>query len=142
VNTKLTQEKIMKLIVRIASCVLLFLFGSVVLAGNKTYTVTLKVQEEQNIQSQYASMHFGWSGGNGGGAYGHKVSKHVFAVGTDNNAYDLIPTHQKDLLLPGSYQARFDKHNVILLVNGHEVKMLIVDVKTLPAEPDKVAAKQ
>lgn len=101
--------------------------------AKKEYPLTIKVDEERNIENQHGSFHFGFAGSNGGGSYGHGVTKHVFAEGSDNNLYDLTPKDAKDFIVPGTYQARFDKREMIVLVNGREIKLFIVDVKAAPS---------
>jgi hypothetical protein len=114
----------------IAALVLLTCFAT---QAGKSYPITLRVDEEKNIEDAHGHFHFGWhswtGGSSGGGAYGHGVTKHIFAEGSDHNAYDLVPKNRKDFIVPGTYSARFDKQNVIILVNGREIKTVIVEVK-------------
>jgi hypothetical protein len=112
----------------------ILLAASGVAAGHKDYPLALTVQEESNITSQHPTLHFGFAGGNGGGFFGNGVTKHVFATGSDNNAYDLVPQNRKDVVLPGTYQARFDGRLIHILVDKHELKMSIIEVKPLSAK--------
>lgn len=108
----------------LATFFLILAFAGTAVA-KKTYSITLKVDEEKNIESQHSSFRFNRYRG----VYGHSVTTHIFATGSDGNAYDLVPKNRKDFVVPGTYDARFDKRNVILLVNGREIKTIIVEVK-------------
>ena len=103
--------------------------------AKKEYPLSLQVESEANMESQHPSFRFGfhsWGGGSsGGGFFGHTVAKHIYAVGTDHNAYDFVPKDARDFIVPGIYPARFEKHDVVALVNGREIKLVIVEVKTV-----------
>jgi hypothetical protein len=110
------------------------LFAAVSVVAKKEYPLTLTVEGGKNETAEHASASFRISGANSGGGWGHKVTKHVYAIGSDGNLYDLVPKDQRDLILPGSYPARLEKRDIVLSVpkpksGTYEVKMIVVDVK-------------
>jgi hypothetical protein len=125
----------LKTIAMAVLAVLIFASGT---TAKKSYSITLKVQEEKSIENQHGALYFNRLGG----SYGHGVAVHIFAVGTDDNVYDLVPKDSKDFIVAGEYPARFDNRNLIVLVNRREIKLFIVDVKSLEAETEGKTAKQ
>ncbi len=87
------------------------------------YTLTITVLSTKNVESQYEN---GSSGGRAVGnfsgahsSYGHSVTRHVMAVGSDGNLYDLSPRDPRDFLVPGEYQAYLTTRGMV--VGGPEV---------------------
>jgi hypothetical protein len=91
------------------------------------YTITITVLSTKNITSEYesgSSRNRGYafqtgSSSSGHSSYGHVVSKHVLAIGSDGNSYDLSPQDPKDFLIPGRYPAYFTKRWMV--VGGPQV---------------------
>jgi hypothetical protein len=82
------------------------------------YTLTITVLSTKNIESQFET---GSSAAHGVGSfsgarssYGHSVSRHVVAVGSDGNRYDLAPENPKDFLVPGEYPAYLTTRGMIV----------------------------
>jgi hypothetical protein len=110
--------------------VVLLLLSATVVAKDH-YTITITVLSTKNITSEYENG----SSRNGGGAfqigsigsgtssgrssYGHAVSRHVLAVGSDGNSYDLSPQDARDFLIPGNYPAYFSSRGMV--VGGPQV---------------------
>jgi hypothetical protein len=110
------------------------LFAAVSVVAKKEYPITLTVEEGKNETAEHGSASFRFSGANAGGGWGHRVTKHIYAIGSDGNVYDLVPKDQRDQILPGNYPARLEKRDIVLCVpkpksGTYEVKMIVVDVK-------------
>lgn len=82
------------------------------------YTLTISVLSTKSVESQYESGSSGARGvGNFSGArssYGHSVSRHIVAVGSDGNLYDLAPQDPKDFLVPGEYPAYLTTRGMVV----------------------------
>jgi len=92
--------------------------GRLAVAKDKDlYNMTITVLSTKNVESKYESGSssasvFGAGGALDGGArssYGHAVAKHVFAISSDGNSYDLVPEDSRDFLAPGKYPAYLTK---------------------------------
>jgi hypothetical protein len=103
-----------------ALAAMMVLFVGVAFAGDlsKKFPLTINVTGMENVESQYESG--GASGGHVGNfgsassKYGHTVTKHIYANGSDGLTYDLTPMsgYQDEILLPGSYLARAEKYGL------------------------------
>jgi hypothetical protein len=87
------------------------------------YTLTITVTSTKNVESQYESGSSAARGvGNFSGArssFGHSVTRHILAVGSDGNLYDLTPQDPKDFLIPGDYPAYLTTRGMV--VGGPQV---------------------
>jgi hypothetical protein len=76
------------------------------------YPLTLKVLKTRNIENENGSFHFGSFGGNARAGWTHDVSRHIIAEGSDGNTYELVPENQKDMLTPGTFQAKIEQRDM------------------------------
>ena len=85
--------------------------------------MTITVLATKNIASEFETESSASRGaGNSGGSRswrGHSVSRHIIAVGSDGNVYDLTPKNQNDFLIPGEYPAYLTSKGMV--VGGLEV---------------------
>lgn len=99
------------------------------------YPLTIKVQSTKNITSEHGSFHLAKVAGNMGAAWSHDVSEHVFAVGSDGNTYELVPENKKDMLLPGTFQAKIERRDMKVCEPKDNGKCRDVKFKIVAAEP-------
>jgi hypothetical protein len=76
------------------------------------YPLTVKVLKTQNVENKNGSFSFAKIGGNMGAGWSHKVAEHLMAEASDGNTYDLVPENPKDMLLPGTFQAKIEKRDM------------------------------
>jgi len=69
------------------------------------YPLTIKVLSTQNIENENGR-------GNAGAGWSDKAAEHVMAEGSDGNTYELVPESPKDMLLPGTFQAKIEKRGM------------------------------
>ena len=91
---------------------LLLTFTVQPMLAKDNYPLTIKVLKTQNIENKNGSFSFAKVGGNMGAGWSHKVAEHVMAVGSDGNTYELVPQNRKDMLLPGTFQAKIEKRDM------------------------------
>jgi hypothetical protein len=99
------------------------------------YPLTIKVQNTKNVQNQYGSFHLSKVAGNMGAAWSHDVSEHVIAVSSDGNTYELVPDNKKDMLLPGTFQAKIERRDMKVCEPKDNGKCRDVKFKIVAAEP-------
>jgi hypothetical protein len=99
------------------------------------YPLTIKVQSTKNIESEHGSFHLAKVGGNMGAAWSHNVAEHVIAVASDGNTYELVPQNKKDMLLPGSFQAKIERRDMKVCEPKDNGKCRDVKFKIVAAEP-------
>ena len=110
-------------------------------SAKQNWPLTVKVMSTQNIADEHGAFHLSWGGGSGGSGWAHRVREHAFVEASDGNNYELQPQNMKDMLLPGSYQAKIEKRDMKICEpkdngNCREVKFVI-----LAASPTANAAK-
>jgi hypothetical protein len=98
------------------------------------YPLRIKVLSTQDVENENG-------GGNGGGGWSDKTAERVMAEGSDGNTYELVPESTKDVLLPGTFQAKIEKRSMRVCEpkdNGkcRDVKFRIVVAQQTP-EPEK-----
>lgn|GEM_PF-2671044 len=89
----------------------LMLFVQPMLA-KENWPLTVNVLSTKNIANDHGSFHIGWGGGSGAGAWSHRIAEHVFVEASDGNSYELVPNNPKDMLLPGTFQAKIEKRDM------------------------------
>jgi len=119
-----------------------FLLGLVLLAftvqpmlAKDDYPLTIKVLKTQNIENKNGTFSFAKFGGNAGAGWSHKVAEHVMAEGSDGNTYELVPDNPKDMLLPGTFQAKIEKRDMKVCEPKDNGKCRDVKFKVVAAEP-------
>jgi len=70
------------------------------------YPLTVKVLKTQNVENKNGNFSFAKFGGSMGAGWSHKVAEHVMVEASDGNTYELVPDNPKDMLLPGTFQAK------------------------------------
>ena len=84
------------------------------------WPLTVKVMSTKNIEDPHGSFHLSWfSSGAGSGSsthagWSHRIAEHAFVEASDGNSYELQPKNQKDMLLPGTYQAKIEKRDLMV----------------------------
>jgi len=101
------------------------------------YPLTITVKNTQNVSAEHGTFHMGWGGGSGGAGWSHAVAEHAYAEGNDGNMYELVPQNHKDMLLPGTYRAEIQKHDMKVCKpkNGNSEKCDGVKFSIIHAEP-------
>jgi hypothetical protein len=99
------------------------------------YPLTIKVQSTKNVENQHGTFHLAKVAGNMGAAWSHDVSEHVIAVASDGNTYELVPQNKKDMLLPGSFQAKIEKRDMKVCEPKDNGKCRDVKFTIVEAEP-------
>jgi hypothetical protein len=106
------------------------------------YPLTIKVQSTKDIESEHGSFHLAKVAGNMGAAWSHNVAEHAFAVGSDGNTYELVPWDKRDMLLPGSFQAKIEKRDMKVCEPKDNGKCRDVKFRIVAAEPTANAATE
>jgi hypothetical protein len=122
---------------KILGLFLLVLFVRPMLA-KENWPLTVKVLSTKNIEDQHGTFHLsfsstsaGFGGSSGHAGWVHRVHEHAFVDASDGNSYELQPTNPKDMLLPGTYQAKIEKRDMKVCEpkdngNCREVKFWVV----------------
>ena len=110
---------------------LLLTFSIQSMQARENWPLTVKVLSTKNIENEHGTFHLSWSGSNGGAGWVHRVAEHAFVEASDAISYELVPNNKKDMLLPGTYQAKIEKRDMKICEpkgngNCREVKFLIV----------------
>lgn len=122
--------------------IVLFLLATVQLTLAKDdYPLTIKVLKTQNIENKSGNFTFAKLGGNAGAGWSHKVAEHVMAEGSDGNTYELVPENSKDMLLPGTFQAKVEKRDMKVCEPKDNGKCRDVKFKVIGAEPTSQPTK-
>jgi hypothetical protein len=98
------------------------------------YPLTIKVLKTQNVENKNGTFTFAKLGGNAGAGWSHKVAEHVMAEGSDGNTYELVPQNPKDMLLPGTFQAKIEKRDMKVCEPKDNGKCRYVKFKVVGAE--------
>ena len=105
--------------------------------AKENYPLTIKVVKTQNVENKNGTFSFAKIGGTAGAGWSHKVTEHVMAEGSDGNSYELVPKNPKDMLLPGTFQARIEKRDLKVCVPKDNGKCQDVKFTVVAAEPTK-----
>ncbi len=116
---------------RKAIALLLFALAAQPMLAKDNWPLTIKVLSTRNLEDPHGSFHFAKVFDNASAAWSHRVAEHVFVDASDGNSYELVPQNSKDMLLPGTFQAKIEKRDMKVCEpkdNGHcrEVKFKIV----------------
>jgi hypothetical protein len=106
------------------------------------YPLTIKVLSSKNIENKHGSFSFAKIGGNAGAGWSHGGAEHVMAEGSDGNTYELVPDNPKDMLLPGTFQAKIEKRDVKVCEPKDNGKCRDVKFKVVAAEPTAAATAE
>jgi hypothetical protein len=93
-------------------CLLLLTFAVQPMFAKDNYPLTLKVVKMKNIENQNGSFHFAGFGGSARAGWTHDVSQHIIAEGSDGITYELVPENSKDMLTPGTFQAKIEQRDM------------------------------
>jgi hypothetical protein len=98
--------------------ILLLAFAVQPLFAKDDYPLIIKVLSTQSVE-------------NDNGTFSSESAEHVTAEGSDGNTYELGPESTKDMLLPGTFQAKIEKRGMRVCEpkdNGkcHDVKFKIL----------------
>jgi len=102
------------------------------------YPLSIKVLKTQNVQNQHGSFHFA----NGVAGWSHGVAEHVMAEASDGNTYELVPDNPKDMLLPGTFQAKIEKRDMKVCEPKDNGNCRDVKFKVVAAEPTAAATAE
>src|ERR1035437_4171051 len=83
-------------------------------SAKDNYDLKLTVVDTKEVVSEHGSLHVGWGGSAGRGAWEHKAKEHVFATCSNGMTMELALEKDKRMLLPGEYPARLTKNEVIV----------------------------
>jgi hypothetical protein len=106
------------------------------------YPLSIKVLKTQNIENKNGSFSFAKFGGNMGAGWSHKVAEHIMAEASDGNTYELVPDNPKDMLLPGTFQAKIEKRDMKVCEPKDNGKCRDVKFKVVGAEPTAAATAE
>ena len=132
---------------RLTGLIGLFLLMSSSMLAKDNYPLTIKVLSTKNIENKHGTFTFGKIGGNAGGGWSHGGAEHVMAEGSDGNTYELVPENPKDMLLPGTFQAKIEKRDMKVCEpkdngNCRDVKFKVVEAEPSAATTDPNAQTQ
>lgn len=117
-----------------------------------SWPLTVRVLSTKNLEDPHGSFHFTKVFGDASAAWSHRVAEHVFVEASDGISYELVPQNPKDMLLPGTFQARIEKRDMKVCEpkdNGdcRDVKFKIVtavptvdQAKEAPEQPEPMKA--
>jgi hypothetical protein len=106
--------------------------------ASENWPLTVKVLSTKNIEDPHGSFHLSWFSSNAGwsqssahAGWSHRIAEHAFVEADNGNSYELQPKNPKDMLLPGTYQAKIEKRDMMVCEpkdNGkcREVKFFVV----------------
>lgn len=87
--------------------------------AKENWPLTVKVLSTKNIEDPHGTFHLswfssnaGWSQSSGGAGWAHRIAEHAFIEASNGNSYELQPKNPKDMLLPGTYQAKIEKRDM------------------------------
>jgi len=103
------------------------------------YPLTIKVQSTKNVENEHGSFHLAKVAGNMGAAWSHDVAEHAIAVASDGNTYELVPEDKRDMLLPGTFQAKIEKRDMKVCEPKDNGKCRDVKFHIVSAEPTATA---
>ena len=106
------------------------------------YPLSIKVLKTQNIENKNGSFSFAKFGGNMGAGWSHKEAEHIMAEASDGNTYELVPDNPKDMLLPGTFQAKIEKRDMKVCEPKDNGKCRDVKFKVVGAEPTAAATAE
>jgi hypothetical protein len=119
---------------------LLLTFTVQLMLANNDYPLTIKVlstQNAENTNGTFSSAKLGGNAGAGSSDAGSsdKVAEHVMAEGSDGNTYELAPENPKDMLLPGTFQAKIEKRDMRVCEQKDKGKCRDMKFKIVAAQP-------
>ncbi len=125
---------------------LLLMFAVQPLFAKDDYPLNIKVLSTKDIQNQHGSFHLTKIAGNASAGWTHDSAEHVFAVGSDGNTYELMPFDKRDMLLPGSFQAKIERRDMKVCEpkgNGkcRDVKFRVVSAESTADEQQAAPAQ-
>jgi hypothetical protein len=126
------EEKLMKYVIGL----FLLAFAAQPMLAKDDYPLTVRVVSMKNIENRNGSFHMSGSIA----SWGHVVAEHCIVEASDGNTYELVPENKKDMLLPGTYQAKIQKRDVKVCEPKDNGKCRDVKFKVAAAEP--TAAEQ
>jgi hypothetical protein len=88
---------------------LLLTFAVQPMLAKDDYPLIIEVLSTQNVENTFT---FAKAGGNAATGWSDKAAEHVMAQGSDGNTYELAPENPKDMLLPGTFQAKIEKREM------------------------------
>jgi hypothetical protein len=106
------------------------------------YPLTLKVLKTQNVENKHGNFSFAKIGGSAAAGWSHNVAEHIMAESSDGNTYELVPDNPKDMLLPGTFQAKIEKRDMKVCRPKDNGKCWDVKFKIVSAEPTANAATE
>jgi hypothetical protein len=106
------------------------------------YPLTVKVLKTQNIENKNGNFSFAKFGGTMGAGWSHKVAEHVMVEASDGNTYELVPDNPKDMLLPGTFQAKIEKRDMKVCEPKDNGNCRDVKFKVVAAEPTAAATAE
>jgi len=98
------------------------------------YPLSIKVLSTQNVENENSSV-------NAGAGWSDKAAEHVIAEGSDGNTYELVPESTRDVLLPGTFQAKMDKRSMRVCEPKDNGKCRDVKFRIVVAQPTPEAKK-
>jgi hypothetical protein len=114
---------------------LLLTFATLPMLAKDDYPLTIKVLKTQNIENKHGRFTFAKIGGDMGAGWSHNVAEHVMAESSDGNTYELVPENPKDMLLPGTFQAKIEKRDMKVCEPKDNGKCRNVKFKVVAAQP-------
>jgi hypothetical protein len=124
-----------KIIMKYLVGLFLLAFAVQPMLAKDNYPLTIKVQSTKNVESEHGSFHLAKVGGNMGAGWSHNVSEHALAVSSDGNTYELVPEDKRDMLLPGTFQAKIEKRDMKVCEPKDNGKCRDVKFHIVSAEP-------
>ena len=121
---------------------LLLTFSVQPMFAKDNYPLSIKVLKTQNIENKNGSFSFAKFGGNMGAGWSHKVAEHIMAEASDGNTYELVPDNPKDMLLPGTFQAKIERRDMKVCEPKDNGKCRDVKFKVVGAEPTAAATAE
>ena len=118
---------------------LLLTFTVQPMLAKDNYPLTIKVLKTQNVENKNGTFSFAKFGGTAGAGWSHKVTEHVMAEGSDGNTYELVPENPKDMLLPGTFQAKIEKRDMKVCEPKDNGKCRDVKFRVVAAQPTEQA---
>jgi hypothetical protein len=117
---------------------LLLTFAVQPMLAKDNWPLTITVLSTKNIEDPHGSFHLswfssnaGWSQSSGRAGWSHRIAEHSFVEANNGNSYELQPKNPKDMLLPGTYQAKIEKRDMMVCEpkdngNCREVRFFVV----------------
>jgi len=107
--------------------------------AKENWPLTVKVLSTKNVEDPHGTFHLsfssssaGFGGTSGHAGWVHRVHEHVFVEADNGNSYELQPKNPKDMLLPGTYQAKIEKRDMMVCENKdngncRDVKFYVIE---------------